>query len=104
MELCECGSLQAVCQLVGGSIAEVQLRAVCADVLQGLRYLHEERRTVHRDVKGANLLLTKGGVVKIADFGVSTALDASGGIQSTVIGTPQWMAPEVRAPRVPSPG
>jgi len=96
MELRECGSLQSVCKLIGGSMAEAQLRAVCADVLQGLRYLHEERRTVHRDVKGANVLLTRTGVVKIADFGVSTALDAGGGIQSTVIGSPHWMAPEVR--------
>lgn len=96
MELCECGSLQSVCKLIGGSMAEAPLRAVCADVLQGLRYLHKERRTVHRDVKGANVLLTRAGVVKIADFGVSTELDAGGGIQSTVIGSPHWMAPEVR--------
>jgi len=51
LELCECGSLQTVARLTGGSLSEASLAAACADVLQGLRYLHEEMRTVHRDLK-----------------------------------------------------
>eukprot|EP00967_Tisochrysis_lutea_P102770 scaffold154842_cov31-Tisochrysis_lutea.AAC.3 len=96
MELCECGSLQAVARLVGGCLNEEQLRPICGDVLLGLSYLHNEQHTVHRDLKAANVLLTRLGVVKIADFGVSAALDATGAMQNTVIGTPQWMAPEVQ--------
>ena len=34
-------------------------------------------------------------VVKVADFGVSTCIEGTHGIQHTVIGTPHWMAPEV---------
>jgi len=92
LELCERGSLQEVVRAVGPP-SDAEAAAAAHDVLQGLRYLHVERGTLHRDVKGGNLLLTRGGVVKIADFGVSSCIgDLSA---SSVTGTPQWMAPEV---------
>ena len=57
-----------------GPPSDAEAAAAAHDVLQGLRYLHVERGTLHRDVKGGNLLLTRGGVVKIADFGVSSCI------------------------------
>ncbi|KAH0389234.1 hypothetical protein KCU92_g136, partial [Aureobasidium melanogenum] len=62
-------------------------------VLNGLLYLHEQG-VIHRDIKGANILTTKEGLVKLADFGVATRKD-TGLHESSVVGTPYWMAPEV---------
>lgn len=47
-----------------GPLTELQIAFVCRETLQGLKYLHQ-RGKVHRDVKGANILLTFDGNVKL---------------------------------------
>jgi len=42
-------------------------------VLAGLKYLHDNG-LVHRDIKGANLLLDTTGIIKLADFGMASKL------------------------------
>eukprot|EP00427_Karlodinium_veneficum_P053439 CAMPEP_0169416414 /NCGR_PEP_ID=MMETSP1017-20121227/63094_1 /TAXON_ID=342587 /ORGANISM="Karlodinium micrum, Strain CCMP2283" /LENGTH=294 /DNA_ID=CAMNT_0009524329 /DNA_START=186 /DNA_END=1066 /DNA_ORIENTATION=- len=50
---------------------------------------------IHRDVKGANIMLSRDGRVLLCDFGVSKQLEAGCNSTSTIVGTPYWMAPEV---------
>jgi len=94
MELCEPGSIADVMRMLKTTLTESQIRVICASVLLGLVYLHG-RKFIHRDIKAGNILLSKGGVAKIADFGVSAQLTTIHSMRDTAIGAPFWMAPEV---------
>lgn len=95
MEFCGGGSLQDIYH-VTGPLSEQQIAYVSRETLQGLYYLHNKGK-MHRDIKGANILLTDNGHVKLADFGVSAQITATIAKRKSFIGTPYWMAPEVAA-------
>nr|XP_033813281.1 mitogen-activated protein kinase kinase kinase kinase 2 isoform X2 [Geotrypetes seraphini] len=95
MEFCGGGSLQEIYQMTG-PLGEKQIAYVCRETLKGLQHLHAKGK-MHRDIKGANILLTNSGDVKLADFGVSAEITASVAKRKSFIGTPYWMAPEVAA-------
>ncbi|XP_078031362.1 mitogen-activated protein kinase kinase kinase kinase 5 isoform X1 [Epinephelus lanceolatus] len=95
MEYCGGGSLQDIYH-VTGPLSELQIAYVCRETLQGLGYLHTKGK-MHRDIKGANILLTDNGDVKLADFGVAAKITATIAKRKSFIGTPYWMAPEVAA-------
>ncbi|CAA6665308.1 unnamed protein product [Spirodela intermedia] len=57
-----------------GPFPESLVAVYISQVLEGLVYLHEQG-VIHRDIKGANILTTKEGLVKLADFGVATKLN-----------------------------
>uniref|UniRef100_A0A8C1VM52 Mitogen-activated protein kinase kinase kinase kinase n=1 Tax=Cyprinus carpio TaxID=7962 RepID=A0A8C1VM52_CYPCA len=90
MEFCGGGSLQDIYH------GTPYLSQVFFVRLQGLHHLHEAGK-MHRDIKGANILLTERGDVKLADFGVAAEINASVAKRKSFIGTPYWMAPEVAA-------
>ena len=69
---------------------------VIADACQALNFSHQHG-IIHRDVKPANIMITKTGAVKVMDFGIARAI-AEGGSRvtqtSAVIGTAQYLSPE----------
>lgn len=96
MEYVPGGSIAAVVKQFG-CLSETVTRGYTKQILDGLHYLHCHR-IVHRDIKGANILTTKSGVIKLADFGSSKGvadLVETGSGNVSLRGTPYWMAPEV---------
>ncbi|KAL4568690.1 hypothetical protein LXL04_024305 [Taraxacum kok-saghyz] len=75
-----------------GGMTESIVRSFTRHIVSGLAYLHSTK-TIHRDIKGANLLVDANGVVKLADFGMAKHL--SGQVNLSLKGSPYWMAPEV---------
>lgn len=70
LEYCENGSLHSISKNFG-RFPENLVGLYMSQVLHGLLYLHEQG-VIHRDIKGANILTTKQGLVKLADFGVAS--------------------------------
>ncbi|XP_010187793.1 PREDICTED: myosin-IIIa [Mesitornis unicolor] len=99
LQLCNGGS---VTDLVKGFLKrgermnELIIAYILREALMGLQHLHDNK-TIHRDIKGNNILLTTEGGVKLVDFGVSAQLTSTRLRRNTSVGTPFWMAPEVIA-------
>jgi serine/threonine protein kinase len=79
-----------------GPLKENIIQIYTKQILQGLEYLHQQG-IMHRDIKGANILIDNKGTVKLADFGASKRIEDIATIAgaNSVRGTPYWMAPEV---------
>ncbi|KAG5005146.1 hypothetical protein JHK82_029177 [Glycine max] len=79
-----------------GSFPESVIKMYTKQLLLGLEYLHSNG-IIHRDIKGANILVDNKGCIKLADFGASkkvVELATINGAKS-MKGTPHWMSPEV---------
>ena len=98
MELVEGTSIRDLIGELGG-IDEDRALDIVRQTLDALRYAHE-RGIVHRDIKPDNLMLTRTGMVKVADLGLSRSDhpddvgDEFTTQTGTMMGTPYYMPPE----------
>ncbi|CAN1180658.1 Mitogen-activated protein kinase kinase kinase YODA [Linum perenne] len=86
------GSIYKILQEYG-QLGELAIRSYTQQILSGLAFLHS-KSTVHRDIKGANILVDPNGRVKLADFGMAKHITGQS-CPLSFKGSPYWMAPEV---------
>ncbi|KAJ7945244.1 Mitogen-activated protein kinase kinase kinase [Quillaja saponaria] len=92
LEFVSGGSIHKLLQEYG-PFSEPVIQNYTRQIISGLAYLHG-RNTVHRDIKGANILVDPNGEIKLADFGMAKHITSCSSMLSFK-GSPYWMAPEV---------
>lgn len=75
-------------------ITDYECRFYINQILEGVKYLHDNR-IIHRDLKLGNLFLNELLNVKIGDFGLATRIEFDGERKKTLCGTPNYIAPEI---------
>lgn len=94
MELVHGGSLRSMMRRTPDREHARKVLAALADAARGLAYAHDQG-VVHRDVKPANILVTRSGRAKVADFGLARAIDQpSMTTDGKVLGTASYLSPE----------
>lgn len=77
-----------------GPLPASEVRSILGQAALALGVAHHHR-VVHRDIKPPNILVREDGLVKLTDFGIARALDASGHTKhGEMLGTPNYISPE----------
>jgi serine/threonine protein kinase len=93
MELCEGGTLDDLLYSLHTHDAST-LIGLFSQIVAGVRFMYENN-ILHRDIKPSNILVTRRGVIKIADFGSSKMYRSSELMLKTLVGTPLFFSPEL---------
>lgn len=95
MEYASAGSVYDLMQtLPSRCLDEKPAAFIIREILIALVALHAVP-VIHRDIKCANVLVSKTGGVMLCDFGVAALLQGMNNRRDTWIGSPYWMAPEI---------
>ncbi|KAF8086795.1 hypothetical protein N665_0612s0016 [Sinapis alba] len=84
--------LLGLSSLLGVEFSEPQVKCYMTQLLRGLDHCHTNH-VLHRDIKSSNLLINQHGVLKIADFGLSTFFDPHNSVPLTTNVVTLWYRP-----------
>jgi serine/threonine protein kinase len=93
-EFCDGGDVYNYVDSRGGGVSESQARLITAQVVLGLKKLHDAN-IIFRDLKPENVLITGDGRVRLADFGLCKQFELPNALTSTVCGTFSYAAAEI---------
>ncbi|MFH4973628.1 hypothetical protein AB6A40_000337 [Gnathostoma spinigerum] len=79
----------------GGRLCEETTRHYLSQIVDGILYLHEVVRILHRDLKPGNMLVNSEYQIKLADFGFAVPIDELPSVSLSVCGTPNYISPQV---------
>ncbi|KAL5497017.1 hypothetical protein EMCRGX_G013410 [Ephydatia muelleri] len=75
--------------------SEARMWRIFGQLIQGLRYLHKEKKIVHRDLTPANVMVTEGDKLTITDFGLAKQKDREFSVLKSTVGTILYWCPEL---------
>ena len=93
LEYCSSGSAIDLMLSMDRTFSEVEVATMMEMILKGLILMHGEN-LIHRDIKGANILISEEGYAKLGDFGVGAVLSEEK-YRISKKGSPYWMSPQV---------
>ena len=94
LEYCQGGSIIDLMSAMGRTLQEIELASIIEMLLKGLKEIHA-LNLIHRDIKGANILIDENGNAKLGDFGVGVQLTEKNKFRYSKKGSPYWMSPQV---------
>ncbi|CAI2366892.1 unnamed protein product [Moneuplotes crassus] len=75
-------------------LSEKMIYSIFLQICKGIKHIHD-KKIIHRDIKPDNIFMFKDGLIKIGDFGVSKIINESIQLNTTLAGSPYYIAPEV---------
>jgi NIMA (never in mitosis gene a)-related kinase len=94
MEYADGGDFYAKIQSQPSKLPEAQIIDWFCQMCLAVKYIHD-RKIVHRDIKPSNFFLTRNGIVKLGDFGLSALLPFTTALLASSVGTPHYLSPEL---------